>query len=867
MANSAGGTVSVINTANNTVTATITVGGAPIDVVVTPDGKTAYVTNQGTVTPIDTATNTAGTPISFGPGTNPFGLAVSPDGKTLYVELANGGSSVATIDTTTNTIGPSLPASGGQFPGICSNGNALLATGLSFVAHSSGALACTLASGPTGSPGPVFTGGTLQFAGAGVASALPISLQAAGGTFDTNGNNAVLSGAISGPGSFTKIGSGTLTLSGSSTYTGGTFVNAGTLQAGAVNAFAPSSAFSVTATAFLDLNNFNQTIGSLAGAGTVTLGAATLTTGNDGTSTTFSGAISGTGGLTKIGGGTFALTGTSSYGGATNINAGTLEVDGSIANSSSVTVNSGGTLSGTGIVDPATTTIMSGGTLAPGNASSPTGMLTITGNLAFASGALYLVQVNPSSASSTNVVGTATLGSATVDAVFTPGSYVSKQYTILSAAGGVSGTFVRNVVSANLPTGFVASLSYDPTHAYLDVILLPPGAGLNGNQQAISRALINYFNSNGGIPLVYGSLTPAGLTQASGELGTGSQQTTFNAMSQFMGLLTDPFMGRSGAAGSSVGTPGFAEEDDQAKAYVAKGREAFATFGKAPPRRPFDQRWSVWASAFGGSQSTDGNAAVGSSNSASGIFGTAVGADYLFSLNTVAGFALAGGGTNFSINGLGSGRSDLFQAGAYVRHTSGPAYISAALAYGWQDITTDRIVAIAGLDRLRAEFNANAYSGRIEGGYRFVAFATGLTPYAAGQFTTFDLPAYSERVLAGTNAFALGYVARSVTDTRSELGLRTDKSFAAQAGILTLRSRVAWAHDFDPNRSIAATFQPLPGASFVVNGAAQASNSALVTASAEMKWLNGWATAATFEGEFSNVTRSYAGKGVVRYQW
>ena len=57
-------------------------------------------------------------------------------------------------------------------------------------------------------------------------------------------------------------------------------------------------------------------------------------------------------------------------------------------------------------------------------------------------------------------------------------------------------------------------------------------------------------------------------------------------------------------------------------------------------------------------------------------------------------------------------------------------------------------------------------------------------------------------------------------------------------------------------------FQTLPGASFVVNGAAQARNSALITASAEMKWLNGWSAAATFEGEFSDVSSSYAGKGV-----
>jgi uncharacterized protein with beta-barrel porin domain len=205
-----------------------------------------------------------------------------------------------------------------------------------------------------------------------------------------------------------------------------------------------------------------------------------------------------------------------------------------------------------------------------------------------------------------------------------------------------------------------------------------------------------------------------------------------------------------------------------------------------------------------------------------------------------------------------------------VRHTAGAAYVTAALAYGWQDITTDRTVTIAGIDQLRARFNANAYSGRLEGGYRLIApwiGGVGFTPYAAGQFTTFDLPAYAEGVLSGANTFALSYGAKSVTDTRSELGVRSDKSFATEIGILTLRGRAAWAHDYNPDRGIGATFQTLPGASFVVNGAAQASDSALATASAEMKWTNGWSAAATFEGEFSSVTRSYAGKGLVRYAW
>jgi hypothetical protein len=53
----------------------------------------------------------------------------------------------------------------------------------------------------------------------------------------------------------------------------------------------------------------------------------------------------------------------------------------------------------------------------------------------------------------------------------------------------------------------------------------------------------------------------------------------------------------------------------------------------------------------------------------------------------------------------------------------------------------------------------------------------------------------------------------------------------------------------------------------VVNGAQPARGAALTTASAEMKFVSGISLAATFEGEFSDVTRSYAGKGVVRYTW
>ena len=76
-------------------------------------------------------------------------------------------------------------------------------------------------------------------------------------------------------------------------------------------------------------------------------------------------------------------------------------------------------------------------------------------------------------------------------------------------------------------------------------------------------------------------------------------------------------------------------------------------------------------------------------------------------------------------------------------------------------------MTLAGTDQLRAQFNANAFSGRLEGGYRFVApwvGGIGITPYAAAQFTTFDLPGYAEQAVVGSNDFALAYGAKDVTD-------------------------------------------------------------------------------------------------------
>ena len=561
----------------------------------------------------------------------------------------------------------------------------------------------------------------------------------------------------------------------------------------------------------------------------------------------------------KVDSSNWTLTGTGAQ--DWNVLGGTLSVNGVI--NGLVTVNAGGTLGGTGTID---NVLVNGGVLAPGNSI---GTLNVTGSLTFTAASSYMVEISGTSSDLTRVTGAVTLGGATV--VVVPSGMVTRQYTILTATGGgLVDTF--NPVVTGASSNLNPTLSYDANNVYLN-FALNYGGGLNVNQQNVANALTSFFNTTGGIPVGFASLSPAGLTQVSGELATGSQQATFDVMNLFLSLMSDPFVaGRNGGISGNAGAIPFAEES--ALGYAAKkprvARDAFAKFPtKADIARDdlFDQRWSVWGSAYGGGSNTSGNAALGSNDATARAFGFAVGADYRLSRDTLAGFALAGGGTNFSVSGFGSGRSDLFQAGAFIRHNIGNAYVTAAAAYGWQDVTTERTVTVAGFERLRAQFNANAFSGRVEGGYRYVTPWMGVTPYAAGQFTTYSLPAYAEQVLAGAGTFALNYAAKDVTASRTELGVRTDKSFAMLNGILTLRGRAAWAHDFNTDRNVTALFQTLPGASFVVNGAAQAHDSALVTAAAEMKWLSGWSAAAVFEGQFSNVTNSYAGKGVVRYAW
>jgi uncharacterized protein with beta-barrel porin domain len=492
----------------------------------------------------------------------------------------------------------------------------------------------------------------------------------------------------------------------------------------------------------------------------------------------------------------------------------------------------------------------------------------VTGSVAFDPTATYRIYLNPTTASQAILSGTATLDNATVNAVFSPGGYVSKQYTILTS-GGLVGTFNSTITNTNLPIGASDSLSYSGDDVFLNLTSSYSGGGLSGNQQSVANALINYFNTHGGIPAQFFGLTPAQLTQVDGEDATGAATGTFQVINDFFNLLSDIALGTGGDTGGGGGNaPGFAAEDnsslppDVALAYA----RALKKPQQVAPQQNFDQRWTAWGSGFGGAATYDGNATVGSNTLSASDYGFAGGMDYRAAPDLKLGFALAGAGTNWSLaQSLGSGRSDSFQAAGYGIEHFGALYLTGIAGIGNSWFTTNRTAALG--DQLQAKFDGQTYALRGEAGYRYAVLPmAGVTPYAAVQSQWLQLPGYSETDLTG-GGFALSYASQTANDTRSELGARFDDLTTFNGMPLVLRARLAWAHDWVSNPAASAAFQALPGTAFTVNGAVLPANSALATAAAEWHLTPNWTAVAKFDGEFGASAQTYAGTGTLKYTW
>ncbi|MBR0957277.1 autotransporter domain-containing protein [Bradyrhizobium japonicum] len=571
--------------------------------------------------------------------------------------------------------------------------------------------------------------------------------------------------------------------------------------------------------------------------------------------------------LEKTGSSTWTLTGTTMDAATMMVQAGTLIVNGSMPNIA--TVVSGGTLSGSGMIG--SLTVLSGGRVAPGNL----GQFVVNSNAAFQSGSTYAISVNAAGQSDKIAAVSATLTGGTVAVTTLAGAYnPSTQYTILSTTAGLTGTFSAVTLSGYNPQFFTSALSYDGFSVFLTLnynTVVFQSVAQTQNQKAVAGAL-SAFGPNLPFLASFAGQSDAqlrySLDQLSGEAATGARQGAFQFTGQFLGLMLDPFVSGRGSVGNATGGAvlGFSPEraalpDDIALAY---NKVLGAPAAKAPA---FAERWTAWGAAFGGTNRTSGDPVViGSHDLSARAGGVAAGADYHFSRDALVGFALSGGGTRWDLaQAIGGGKSDAMQVGVYTAVRTGPAYFAASLAVANHWMSTDRLAPFS--NQLTAKFNAQTVGGRIEGGYRLATPIGGFTPYAAAQAQAFRTPTYAETDPAGSG-FGLTYQGRTASDTRSELGARFDRTtLVSPNAVLTLRGRAAWAHDWVSDPTLVAAFQALPGASFIVNGATPAKDAALASAGAELKFSNGVALSAKFDGEFAAHSTTYSGTASLRYAW
>ncbi|WP_164985405.1 autotransporter domain-containing protein [Bosea sp. Tri-39] len=710
---------------------------------------------------------------------------------------------------------------------------------------------------------------TATFSGAIATGGHALSLEGSG--------NGTISGAISGSGTVTKSGTGTFTLSGVNSYTGATLVNAGTLLAGAAGSLAPSSALTLATGASLDLNGFNQAIGSIAGAGAVTLGAATLSTGSDNGGTTFAGVLSGTGSLTKVGTGAFTLAGANTYTGATMVTGGVLIVNGSIASSSGVTVAAGATLGGSGQLPSLTVN----GTLAPGN--SP-GTLTVNGNLVLGAGSLYLAEVQGAVSDRINVSGTAALGG-TLRIVPLGGAYLfSTPYTLLAAAGGRSGTFGTVDTTGSFGDGVTSAVSYTSNDVQLTLTpkplapiidpVVPPfvpsapsprlGVGRPANAYAVASAIdaavANGADPSGlfGIYNLPATAIPAAVNQLSGEVHTAAPAVANSAAGQFLGTMLDGSeTGRlAGSQNGPGGAAGFTAD--------LPSRQG------GPGRSTLDPtRFSLWGATFSSTGRNDGDRAVGSANRNLSDAHLAVGVDIRLGSNTVAGIAVAGGQSRASLSGsLGKAEADVFQAGLHGRTTLGTVNLAAALGYARLDTDTTRAIPALGRTGVTASYATQAWSGRVEASLP-VANWGGLTlsPLAAFQAVRASSPVAIEGDGTGAAAGALTLAGRSDMTSRSELGLQLDANLLAGATPVTGFVRAAWAHYYQRDADLAASLNGLPGASFAAIGARADRNTALLAAGADIRLSQSVSLGMRVDSELSGNTRRIGGTAQLRVRF
>lgn len=746
-------------------------------------------------------------------------------------------------------------------------------------------------------------------AGAGTLTADSVILGTAGSSVQFNHTGTTtFSAVVSGTGSLTKAGAGTTTLTGANTYTGGTTVNGGILQGSTTSlqgnitnnaavsfdqAINGTYAGAITGTGSLTkagtgttiLTGANNYTGGTTVNGGILQGNTTSLQGNIANNSavnfdqaaagTYADVMSGTGALTKTGAGNLSITGVQTYTGATNVNAGTLSVNGSIAGSS-INVNNGATLGGNGTLG--NTAIASGGVLAPGNSI---GTLTVNGNVTFAAGSIYRVEVDAAGNNDRiNATGTATLNGGTVDVQAGGGAYsLTTRYTILNAAGGRTGNFAG--VTSNLAF-LTPSLAYDANNVFLTLTrntVNYASVGITPNQIATGTALQNAAaGASGDMSTVLGAVDSLSAPQARAAFDAASGAGIVElrrASAGFAANFGNQLQARLGAmqsrstgtlANSFGGRPLLLAANNTLSELMTPmpdmPEQKFSLAGNAPALpAASDAGRGLWLRGYGGYGNTDGDGNAAASRLRS--TGLSIGFDTEIDEGLRLGAAVTTGTSRLSTDNNETGKTRGTAVAVYGAYATGPWNFSGSAGMGRGKNHMDRNIAFGALNRVASgDFDSDTLSAYGEAAYTMAMDGWTLRPLAGLSLSRNKSGSFTE---TGAGALNLQIAGQTVNSSKSLLGATA--SF--EAGHIRFEPRVIWAHEFgDINKAMTAQLQGAAAAfPFEIAGAALKRDTLILGMSATGSIGKGIDLFADVQAEHNAAQRNVALLMGLRSRW
>ncbi len=529
--------------------------------------------------------------------------------------------------------------------------------------------------------------------------------------------NGAFGGVTSGPGSVTKLGAGTLTYLGANTYTGGTYVSGGALVA---------SSATLPANQDINVSSSSALIFDQAADGT------------------FGGNITGGGVVSKKGAGALTLANPTTS--PIDLQAGSLLFNGGLG---SANVAAGAFLGGNGTIAG---NLTNSGTVSPGN--SP-GLITVSGNYTQTSTGVLIIELASGTSFDHLVIGgSASLaGSLQVNLLggFDP---VGKSFTFLTAAGGVTGTFV-NITGNALLTGraaVVASLTYSPTSVGFAYTQLPfTGFALTPNQRAVATA-----------------------AQASPALTTA--------------LDAVPAAGQFPAALNALSPQGYEVWSDIAFAHATALTDRLQRDDGAVPGHD-----NYYFDASQRRARTQGDLDVGSSTftSSSGL----VGVDHVVDSTVTAGGFFNYGETVSSLGRPGSSTSLRDRMlGVRAAWTHDQWFARATYAYGWDKYTFTRPVVFPGTSAVATgSTDGHECLADLSAGRHFTSGMMSVSPFAGVLLSRWQANGFTE---TGAGVFDNRLGNQSARSLRTQLGLEGQLNWEFGSLVLQPHMRAAWLSEF-----------------------------------------------------------------------